>query len=437
MTTTIGAAPTPETTGRWVVTFREGASSEALQILANTAGLASVNMVNSADFGAGGVVLEEVPDRGGIYFERLEIAVVTIEESAVAAIAPEIGESSAILAIEPEGVIYAFQQSQGLSVDYLRGFRDASETLYSQARNLGSQGGSNDSTSDSAESFTDTPTVTWGLQATKVEKTNYSGKGIKVAVLDTGLDMTHPDFFNRTIVSKSCLIDAATVQDGHGHGTHCIGTACGALLPSQGRRYGIAHGAQIFAGKVLSDNGRGSDINILSGIDWALVNGCHVISLSLGGNVQGPSVAYEAAGQRALNVGTLIVAAAGNNARRSSGNFGFVGRPANCLSFLAVGAIDSNLALGDFSARDTARTIGTAVDIVGPGVNVYSSWPMPLRTRSIDGTSMATPHVAGVAALWAEATGDRGKALWKRMTANSRTLLPPFMDVGFGLVQAP
>jgi subtilisin family serine protease len=93
--------------------------------------------------------------------------------------------------------------------------------------------------------------------------------------------------------------------------------------------------------------------------------------------------------------------------------------------------------MGNFSARDTARAAGTAVDIAAPGVVVYSSWPMPTRYRTINGTSMATPHVAGIAALWAQASGSRGAALWQRVITSARALSLPIVDVGRGLVQAP
>jgi subtilisin family serine protease len=158
--------------------------------------------------------------------------------------------------------------------------------------------------------------------------------------------------------------------------------------------------------------------------------------MSLGANAQTTTVAYETVGQRALNAGCLIVAAAGNNANRP-GSFGFVTRPANSRTFMAVGALDSSLQIARFSARDTAHQAGTGVDIAGPGVAVYSSWPMPTRYNTISGTSMATPHVAGVAALWAEKTGARGGALWQQLIVNARGLPIPVADVGRGLVQAP
>ena len=98
----------------------------------------------------------------------------------------------------------------------------------------------------------------------------FSGSGIKLAVLDTGLALAHPDFAGRPVVSKSFIAGVASANDGHGHGTHCTGTSCGPLKPPVGRRYGIAHKALIHIGKVLSDQGSGADGGILAGIALAL-----------------------------------------------------------------------------------------------------------------------------------------------------------------------
>jgi subtilisin family serine protease len=423
----------PETTGRYIVTFREGAHTEALATLERSVGLSKDKMMSSGDFGATGLDMEQVPADGGAILEILGIAVVNVDPGAAGALAMEASDDSAILAVEPEGVMYALSGPNGLSLDYLRGFRDAAQGLYASA----SEGRVDEERFDFEAAFTDTAALTWGLQATKVATSRYSGQGINVAVLDTGLFLAHPDFAGRSVVSRSFIAGVGSTNDGHGHGTHCTGTACGPLHPAVGPRYGIAHKAAIFIGKVLTDQGSGVDGDILAGIEWAVANKCQVISMSLGANVPTTSVAYETAGQRALNVGTLIVAAAGNNAHRSAGNFGFVGRPANSRSFMAVGALDANMRIADFSARDTMGQAGTAVDIAGPGVAVYSSWPMPTRYRTISGTSMATPHVAGIAALWAQATGARGAALWQRLIVNARGLSLPLTDIGRGLTQAP
>ena len=425
-----------ETTGRYIVTFREGASEQAIAALVNSAGVRESNLLRSADFAQSGIDMDQIPEEGGAVLANLGMAVVSVAPNAAGALAMEAGEESAILAVEPEGIMYALSELKGVSLDYLRGFRDCAQSLYSSASTVPPGAGEVTDLIEAA-GFINSPTHTWGLIATKAAVSRFTGQGINVAVLDTGLFLAHPDFVGRSIVSRSFIPGVVSANDGHGHGTHCTGTACGTLRAALGPRYGIAHKANIFIGKVLSDQGSGGDGGILAAIDWAVANRCQVISMSLGANVPTSTTFYETAGQRALNAGSLIVAAAGNNANRPAGNFGFVGRPANSRTFLSVGALDGNLRMGYFSARDTARASGTAVDIAAPGVSVYSSWPMPSRYRTIDGTSMATPHVAGIAALWAQASGARGAALWQQLITSTRSLSLPIVDVGRGLVQAP
>jgi subtilisin len=285
----------------------------------------------------------------------------------------------------------------------------------------------------------DETTYTWGLRAVGATRSKATGAGVRVAVLDTGLDLKHPDFAGRTITTRS-FVQGEDVQDGHGHGTHCVGTSCGPRQPSTKPGYGVAHQAEIYAGKVLSNGGSGADGGILAGIAWAISSGCRVISMSLGAATRPGdpySRIYERVAGRALARGTLIIAAAGNESDRDHGVIAPVGHPANCPSILAVGALDTRGRIADFSCG-TMDAVG-AVDLVGPGVNVYSSWPMPTRYKRISGTSMATPHAAGVAALVAQATGASGYELWARLAQTARRLpLPlPSTDVGAGLVQAP
>jgi subtilisin len=289
----------------------------------------------------------------------------------------------------------------------------------------------------------DESSFTWGLQVTKAATSRFSGRAMKVAVLDTGLDLGHPDFTGRNIVSRS-FIPNQTVQDGNGHGTHCIGTACGPRSPfrTPGRppSYGCASNCHIFAGKVLSNQGSGATAGIIAGIQWAIANGCQVISMSLGRTIRldekGFNPAYEQVAQVGLQRGTLIIAAAGNDSARPS-RIHPVGEPANSPSILAVGSLDESLQVASSSCGGLFLPHG-AVNIAGPGVNIHSSFPRPILYRRLNGTSMATPHVAGIAALWAETNGlFRGVALGRQLLHSARRLPLPPRDVGAGLVQAP
>ncbi|GAB3182878.1 hypothetical protein GCM10027060_16610 [Nesterenkonia halophila] len=292
-----------------------------------------------------------------------------------------------------------------------------------------------DSTAPADPPFADTAEHTWGLQAVRAVASAATGAGVKVAVLDTGFAVDHPDFRDHQITAES-FIDGEGPEDGHGHGTHCIGTACGPRTAGTVRGYGVAPEAEIFAGKVLGADGGGSDASILAGLDWALQQECAVISMSLGSDVREVHPPYVAAGRRALEQGSLIVAAAGNNASRSAGDPGFVGAPANSPFVLAVGAVDAELGIADFSARTLPRR-GGQVDVAAPGVEIFSSWAGEQRHRTISGTSMATPHVAGVAALLAESTGLRGRALWAAIVQEAVRLDLPSLDVGSGLTVVP
>lgn len=414
---------TAQTTGRYVVVFEDGA--EPQETLTAAAGLSS--MADSRDFDSQAMDMAQTEGSEATVFAELGIAVVAIDPERLGAMQTSQAARGAIVDVAPELIHHVLTEP----ADYLRGYRDGVNDL---AGRLG--GDEDEAAGDSAAqagpsaSFADNDEFTWGLQATRVSTSSRSGDGVKVAVLDTGLDATHPDFVGRDITAAS-FIPGASPHDGHGHGTHCIGTACGPKAPSGSRRYGVAYECDIFTGKVLSDEGSGSDAGILAGINWAVANDCAVISMSLGADIARPHPPYSTAGRRALARGSLIIAAAGNNANRP-GDKGFVGAPANSPDILAVGALDSRLRVARFSARSLPGR-GGQVDVAGPGVDVYSSWPMPTRYHTISGTSMATPHVAGLAALWSKATGRRGLELWATLAKESRRLPRPSVDVGSGL----
>ncbi len=418
--------PVP-TTGRFIVVFAGGA--DAKLALARTAGLRTV--ADSRDFTAQAVDFAQVEGSDAVWFDRLGVAVVSAEPTQLGALRTAEADDDAIISVSPELIHHVLGGS-----DYVQGYRDGVNDLAGRLGAADRAGGAVGPAAFPQPPFADNAQFTWGLQATGVSTSPQSGAGIKVAVLDTGFDVNHPDFAGRSVTTAS-FVSGETVQDGHGHGTHCIGTSCGSKAPATGPRYGVAYGASIYAGKVLGDSGSGSDGQIIAGINWAIENECQVISMSLGADVAQVHPPYTVVGKRALDAGTLIVAAAGNNADRRVGNYGFVGAPANSPFIMAVGALDQKLDMAFFSARTLADTRGGQVDIAAPGFQVYSSWPMPTRYKTISGTSMATPHVAGIAALWAELTGYRGRELWATLAQDSERLLQPSVDVGGGLALAP
>jgi subtilisin family serine protease len=281
--------------------------------------------------------------------------------------------------------------------------------------------------------------LTWGIQAVRAAESTFSGRGVRVAVLDTGVDLTHPDLRGRIKGTRS-FVDGETVADINGHGTHCIGTVGGPLKPAGAPRYGVAPGAQLYAGKVLGGPaGRGTDGWIIAGIAWAIEMGCRVVSMSLGAPTRPGEPfrrAYEVVARRAMARGTLIVAAAGNDSRRP-GLVAPVSSPANCPSILAVAAVDRALRVASFSNRGINPS-GGQIDLAAPGVDVLSAGIGSQRYRRLNGTSMATPHVAGIAALLGEAFPKATPASLVAYLGRAARRLPlPSTDVGVGLGQAP
>jgi subtilisin family serine protease len=434
------------TTGRMLVLLAEdGVEAGVAQIQQ----LIGKRLVSTASTEGGIVSAADLQQADGIIFDKLGIVVCNANSTYVHELrAMASSDDHPILAVEPERVVYAVREpvfSGGTSTgsvlrsvaedDYLRGFLEGATSL---ARSLLQVTNLSESAVTSAVAI-DEKQATWGLQATNVLAERYSGRGVNVAVLDTGCDIKHPDFAGRSISGQS-FISGEDIQDGFGHGTHCVGISCGSQQPEILPRYGVAYDANIFVGKVLSNFGNGTDGGILAGMNWAISHGCRVISMSLGSPVyvgQAFSVVFESAAQRALAAGTVMIAAAGNFSSRKTGVTKPVIHPANCPSIMAVAAVDSELRVADFSCQGISPE-GGQIDIAGPGVDIYASLPMPTRYGMLSGTSMATPYVAGIAALHAQANPDvSAERLWNILTQTASRSPLPSMDVGAGLVQAP
>ncbi|MGP5565466.1 S8 family serine peptidase [Vreelandella alkaliphila] len=395
-------------TGRFLISYRDGRVEEGINALKAQ----NFRVADARDFTDQAVSLEDAGDAEAMVFPELGVALVGGDALQLhgMSIHDEISAESPIEIIEPE--YFAFSESS----EYLRGFLRAASVI---ARDLGAdiERGENEADLEPGEHE-----ATWGLTQCQVLQSSWSGAGIKVAVLDTGMDLGHPDFEGREFKTRSFV--GEPVHDINGHGTHCIGTACGPQIPSGNPlRYGIAFGSQVLVGKVLTNSGSSTGAGVLAGMNWAIANRCEVISMSLGS--QSPvQAAYTHAGAAALRNGCLIIAAAGNSSTNT-------GAPANSPTIMSVASLDASLKPSSFSNAGK-------IEIAAPGSDVFSSWPRPVHYKTISGTSMAAPHVAGCAALWAESDSSlRGMKLWEQLVASARRL--PFADsrVGAGLVQAP
>ncbi|MGW2178998.1 S8 family peptidase [Streptomyces sp. NPDC001732] len=238
-------------------------------------------------------------------------------------------------------------------------------------------------------------------------KAGYTGKGVKIAVLDTGVDATHPDLQGQILDTKN-FTASPDAKDRVGHGTHVSSIAAGTGAKSGGKFKGVAPDAKLIEGKVLDDDGFGDDSGILAGMEWAVAQGADIINLSLGGS-DTPEVdpLEEAVNKLSADKGVLFAIAAGNE----GSDAGTVGSPGSADAALTVGAVDDKDNLADFSSRGP-RIGDSAIkpDVTAPGVDITAAaapgsaidqevGQNPPGYLTISGTSMATPHVAGAAAL--------------------------------------
>lgn len=305
----------------------------------------------------------------------------------------------------------------------------------------------------------------WGIQAVGAAEAPFDGRGVPVAVLDTGIDALHPAFQGVTLIEKD--FTGSGNGDLQGHGTHCAGTIFGRDV--NGQRIGVARGiSRALIGKVLGNDGRGSSEALFGAMQWALAEGARVISMSLGfdfpGMVESLSAqmpirvatsrvleAYRAnlrmfdtimslaRARIPLDGGAVVVAASGNESNRPAFELS-VSMPAAADGVISVGAVGQEG--GQLRVAPFSNTMPT---ISGPGVAVLSA-KTGGGLKTLSGTSMATPHVAGVAALWWQALAAHGIPtnainVSAKIVASGRVDVlasdEDMADRGVGLVAAP
>lgn len=265
--------------------------------------------------------------------------------------------------------------------------------------------------------------VDWGTHIVQAPALWHAtkGEGIKIAVLDTGADLKHPDLApNIKGYANFTTSNIQDAMDRQGHGTHCAGII--SAVDNNIGVVGIAPKAELYIAKVLGDNGSGSISSIIRGIDWAIAQGVDIISMSLGTSVD-PGPVFQNAMKKARQHGIVLVAASGNESTRC-------GWPAAYDECIAVGAVDRALDKADFS------NFSPEVDVAAPGVSILSTYHGNRYAR-LSGTSMATPIVSGVIALiqsFARKTGVKAtpEMMMQLISQRSVDLGTDGHDVNFG-----
>ncbi len=268
-------------------------------------------------------------------------------------------------------------------------------------------------------------------------ESGYTGKGVKVAVLDTGIDPNHPDLADQIDEAKS-FVPEETVDDGHGHGTHVASTVLGTGAASEGKNKGVAPEARLLVGKVLNNKGSGLDSWIIDGMEWAADN-AKIVSMSLGGGPSdGTDPMAQAVNRLSEETGALFVIAAGN-----SGAEGSIGSPGSAEAALTIGAVDKTDKIAPFTSKGPRYgDLGLKPDLSAPGVGIVAA-RSGLSSgsgsyKSLSGTSMATPHVAGAAAILLQKNPNwNGTQLKEALMSTSKKLNYSPYHIGSGRLDVP
>jgi len=231
------------------------------------------------------------------------------------------------------------------------------------------------------------------------------GAGVNVGIIDTGIDIDHPDLAANVKGGVNCIDPTKTFDDDNGHGSHVAGTV--AAIDNEIGVIGVAPSANLYGIKVLNRSGRGTTSDIIEGMQWAVSHGMDVINMSLG--TTSYVAAYEDATNAVLDAGVIMVCSAGNSGPGED----TVGYPAAFEGVIAVAATDSSDVVASFSSR------GPEVDVAAPGVSIYSTSKSG-GYATMSGTSMAAPHVTGTVALMLGAADPNGDGVWTPLEAELR-----------------
>ena len=273
-------------------------------------------------------------------------------------------------------------------------------------------------------------------------RTNYghTGEGILVAVLDTGIDASHPDFAGR--IAGNADFSEAGIGDVAGHGTHVASILAGDGAASGGLYRGVAPGASLLVAKVLDDAGEGVVSRVIAGMSWAIANGARVINMSLStDDASDGTDALSVACDEVTDLGVLVVVSAGNTGPGA----GTIGSPSASVKALTVGAASDADAVASFSSRGPTLDGRAKPDVLAPGVAVIGARASGVSFGTTidayyaqsDGTSSAAPHVAGLAALMLQARPELPAAGIKELVMRtSRSIGADLSAQGFGRIDA-